>query len=226
MFAHKRVVDPFRLVCEWQQGLCKEPQRGRSGQSDRRSGQQSVTLNTSLWHCADTLCHRPTHCLSTLFTHTLARTHDGSWKCVSGCLSTRHTLTTLVCVCVWKRATERDKNIKRGIERGRERRGEVSVYLRTCQWVKKSGCLPLSSNQDKFLKCLPAVALLKWAILSTRVIIVYAKRTKKNIRNARQPWSLMSWKRGDLRAAFITFPCFFFLQSSNRALTNISTFTQ
>lgn len=88
-------TDPFRRLCEWQRGLCKEPQRGRSGQSNRRSGQQSVTLNTSPWHRADTLCHRPTHCLSALFTHTPqhAYTHTISCTaraktCASDCLST------------------------------------------------------------------------------------------------------------------------------------------
>ena len=110
------LVDPFRPVCEWQRGLCKEPQRGRSGQSDRRSGQQSVTLNTSPWHCADTLCHRPTHCLSTLFTHTRthARTARARRVCAAVCQHTRR--WPPLCVCVSMRATERDKNIKRGGE--------------------------------------------------------------------------------------------------------------
>lgn len=104
----RSLVDPFRPVCEWQQGLCKEPQRGQSGQSDRRSGQQSVTLNTSPWHRADTLCHRPTHCLSTLFTSTARAC---VWAAV--CQQTRHWPPLCVCVCARDRQQKRETKISR-----------------------------------------------------------------------------------------------------------------
>lgn len=102
-------------------GYVRSHSGARSGQSDRRSGQQSVTLNTSPWHRADTLCHRPTHCLSTLFTRTHASARREQEVCERLSVNTPHTDHLSVC----KRATERDKNIKRNRKwkEGRERWG-------------------------------------------------------------------------------------------------------
>ena len=149
------LVDPFRPVCEWQRGLCKEPQRGRSGQSDRRSGQQSVTLNTSPWHCADTLCHRPTHCLSALFTHT--RTHKRMHArrdrgvCVLLSVNTLDTdhlcvcVCVRVCVCVCQWEQQRETKISR-------EEGSLSTWEVAQESQKVS--LLLSANQTTFKKWL------------------------------------------------------------------------